>query len=199
MNTGEKIAFLRKIKGLTQEQIAEILEVSRQSVSRWEINVAFPETEKLLKLSRILGCSIDFLLNEKETDEVCLKPNFSPEEAYRLLKDCGYFFVATDSGGKPNQRPMGMLYCDGKKLYIGSDRRKRIYAEIMENPNISIASYSLSARRCVRVTGEAFEETSVDIHNAMKDFFPMLKQKYTADNDYFFVIIGVNISSIEIE
>ena len=36
MRTGEKIAFLRKKKGFTQEQMAEILEVSRQSVSRWE-------------------------------------------------------------------------------------------------------------------------------------------------------------------
>lgn len=199
MNIGEKIAFLRKRKGLTQEQLAEILEVSRQSVSRWEINIAFPETEKLLKLSRLLECSIDFLLNDKDTDDLDFKPNFSVEEAYRLLTGCGYFFVATDSSGKPNQRPMGMLYCDGKRLYLASDRRKKLYSEIMENPNISIASYNPSARRSVRVIGEAVEETSIEIYNAMKDYFPMLKQKYSSDNEYYFVIIGLNILSIEIE
>lgn len=199
MNIGEKIAFLRKRKGLTQEQMAEILEISRQSVSRWEVNIAFPETEKLLKLSRLLGCSVDFLLNEKETDEVCLQPSLSIEEAYRLIKGCGYFFVATDAGGKPNQRPMGMLYSDGKRLYIATDRRKKLYSEIKENSNISIAGYNLSVRRCIRILGEAFEETSIEIHNTMKELFPMLKQKYSSGNDIYFVTIGVNISSIEIE
>lgn len=63
MTTGEKIAALRKEKGITQEALAERLRVARQSVSRWEMDAAFPETEKLMKLSRILECSIDFLLN----------------------------------------------------------------------------------------------------------------------------------------
>ncbi len=63
MTTGEKIAALGKEKGITQEALAERLRVARQSVSRWEMDAAFPETEKLMKLSRILECSIDFLLN----------------------------------------------------------------------------------------------------------------------------------------
>ena len=61
MTTGEKIAVLRKKKNLTQEQLSEILKVSRQSVSRWEMDTAFPETEKLIKLSKLLDCSIDYL------------------------------------------------------------------------------------------------------------------------------------------
>ena len=64
MTTGEKIAMLRKGKGITQEQLAEILGVARQSVSRWEMDLAFPETEKLIRLSKLFSCSIDFLLNE---------------------------------------------------------------------------------------------------------------------------------------
>ena len=70
MNTGEKIALLRKRKELTQEQLAEILGVSRQSVSRWEMNMAFPEVEKCIRLSRLLECSIDFLLNENDEEEL---------------------------------------------------------------------------------------------------------------------------------
>ena len=66
MTTGEKLATLRKRKGITQEQLAEILQVSRQSVSRWEMDAAFPETEKLVKLGKLLGCSIDFLLDENQ-------------------------------------------------------------------------------------------------------------------------------------
>lgn len=43
MTTGEKLALLRKKKGMTQEELAEALQVSRQSVSRWEMDAAFPE------------------------------------------------------------------------------------------------------------------------------------------------------------
>ena len=64
MTTGEKLALLRKKKGMTQEELSEALQVSRQSVSRWEMDAAFPETDKLIKLSRLFDCSIDFLLNE---------------------------------------------------------------------------------------------------------------------------------------
>lgn len=46
MTTGEKIAALRKSKGITQEELAEMLKISRQSVSRWEMDAVFPETEK---------------------------------------------------------------------------------------------------------------------------------------------------------
>lgn len=64
MTTGEKLALLRKKKGMTQEELSEALQVSRQSVSRWEMDAAFPETDKLIKLSKLFECSIDFLLND---------------------------------------------------------------------------------------------------------------------------------------
>ena len=199
MKTGEKITLLRKRKELTQEQMAEILGVSRQSVSRWEMNMAFPEIEKLIRLSRLLECSIDFLLNENDEEEVCVKTIPTVSEAYRFLRECGYFFLATDVEGKPSQRPMGMIYCDGKTLYIGTDRRKNLYSEVMANPYVSIASYNLHTRRWIRITGEAYEETSIDVYHAMQDSFPMLKQKYSSEEDIFFATLRVNISSIEIE
>lgn len=59
MTTGEKLAALRREKGLTQEQLAEALNVSRQSVSRWEMDAAFPETDKLIRLSRwVCECEV---------------------------------------------------------------------------------------------------------------------------------------------
>lgn len=93
MTTGEKVAVLRKKKGLTQEQVAEILNVSRQFVSRWEMDIAFPETEKLIKLSRILNCSIDFLLNNDLYEQES-KQNPYALECYNFIRECGYFFLA---------------------------------------------------------------------------------------------------------
>lgn len=65
MTIGEKITKLRKEQNLTQEQLADILKVSRQSVSKWERNVAYPDTEKLIRISKIFECSLDYLLKDE--------------------------------------------------------------------------------------------------------------------------------------
>lgn len=65
MKLSEKILELRKKKGLTQEELAEICGVSRQSISKWEADMALPETEKLLILSRIFQVSLDVLLKDE--------------------------------------------------------------------------------------------------------------------------------------
>lgn len=69
MTTGEKLQSLRKQNNYTQEELAEIMNVSRQSISKWESDIAFPETEKLIALSKLYHCSIDYLLNP-ENEEV---------------------------------------------------------------------------------------------------------------------------------
>ena len=64
MKIGEKIAEARKKKNLTQEQLAELMAVTRQTVSRWESNLAYPEMEKVVKLASLLKVSCDYLLND---------------------------------------------------------------------------------------------------------------------------------------
>ncbi len=70
MTTGEKISALRKKYGYKQEELAELLGVSRQAVSRWESDCAFPETEKLLKMSKLFDCSVDYLLKYDAAESV---------------------------------------------------------------------------------------------------------------------------------
>ena len=62
MSMGQKIQNLRQSKGLSQEQLAEKLDVSRQSVSKWESGAARPETEKLIALADLFGVTTDYLL-----------------------------------------------------------------------------------------------------------------------------------------
>jgi len=69
MKTGEKISKLRKENNYSQEQLAEILDVSRQSVSKWESDISFPETDKLIQMSKIFNCSIDYLLKDDVDEE----------------------------------------------------------------------------------------------------------------------------------
>lgn len=65
MTLGDKLAKLRRENNYTQEQLADILGVSRQSVSKWESDLAYPETEKLLRLGKLYGCSMDHLLKDE--------------------------------------------------------------------------------------------------------------------------------------
>ena len=65
MTFGEKLQKLRARAGLSQDQLAELLDVSRQSVSKWERNEAMPEAEKLVRISRQFGVSTDYLLLEE--------------------------------------------------------------------------------------------------------------------------------------
>lgn len=73
MNIGNKLQKLRKNKGLSQEELADILRVSRQSISKWEQDIAYPETDKLIKLAAYYNITIDSLLIE-DYNEKQIKP-----------------------------------------------------------------------------------------------------------------------------
>ena len=62
MSLGENLQFLRKRDNITQEQLAEKLDVSRQSVSKWESDTTYPEMDKLIQLCQMFHCSMDDLV-----------------------------------------------------------------------------------------------------------------------------------------
>lgn len=65
MTLGDKLSKLRKEANYTQEQLAEVLSVSRQTISKWENDIAYPETDKLIRISELFDCSLDYLLKDK--------------------------------------------------------------------------------------------------------------------------------------
>ena len=69
MTFGEKLLRLRKEGGLSQEELAEKLGVSRQAVSRWENEGVLPDCGNLLELSRLFGVSTDYLLHDDYQSE----------------------------------------------------------------------------------------------------------------------------------
>lgn len=68
MSLGTNIQFYRKKKSLTQEGLADIMGVSRQTVSKWESDSAYPETDKLVILSEQFGCTLDALIKGDAED-----------------------------------------------------------------------------------------------------------------------------------
>lgn len=85
MTFGEKLSKSRKENNYTQEQLADILGVSRQTISKWESDIAYPETDKLIKIGKLFKCSMDYLLNDNITEKNGLL--FSKKRnSYRYIK-----------------------------------------------------------------------------------------------------------------
>ena len=85
MNFSEKIYTLRKERGLSQEQLAEELNVSRQAISKWESGRAVPETEKLLVISEYFGVSLDYLMKDSNELQRAQPNTVSPTSSHHLL------------------------------------------------------------------------------------------------------------------
>lgn len=78
MTLGKKLQLLRKRNGLSQEQLADKLNVSRQAISKWELDAALPDTANVIALSRLFDVSTDYLLKddmEIPIENVAKKPS----------------------------------------------------------------------------------------------------------------------------
>ena len=95
MTFGEKVQSLRKQKGMSQEELAEKLSVTRQTISKWELDQSTPDLEFIAQLSDILGATTDYLIknvseesaeniNEKSNaDDKAPRPDISSQEKVR--------------------------------------------------------------------------------------------------------------------
>ncbi len=138
MTVGEKIYNLRTAKDISQEQLAEMLEVSRQSVSKWEAGQALPQIDKIITLCRFFNISADELLSEDFAVNPFLKTekpknryfgtdgfrgeaniNLTSEQAYKVGRFLGWYYSSVLSGCTNfNYRP---------RIVIGKDTRLSSY------------------------------------------------------------------------
>ena len=132
---GKKIASLREVAGLSQEELAEALEVSRQSVSKWEMGQALPGIHKILKMAELFSVTTDELL--RDTVEVARlgkpqKPghyfgtdgfrgeagvSLTSMQAYRVGRFLGWYY-GSPLAGRRGHRP---------RIVIGKDTRRSSY------------------------------------------------------------------------
>ncbi len=148
MTLGDKLSRLRKENNFTQEQLAEILGVSRQAVSRWESDAAFPETEKLIRISDLYGCSLDYLLRKDMDHDRQEQPQLPPQQ-----KDAADALTFTlrlsDVREKKSERQLwGMpLYHAGRKargvIAVGFDAQGIVAIGFMARGIISFGLLSV--------------------------------------------------------
>lgn len=88
MSLGTNIQFLRKLNKLTQEQFAERMGISRQTVSRWEADEVMPELNKLVEICTIFSCKLDELVREdmSSKDEIYSEVEIRKVQAFRMAR-----------------------------------------------------------------------------------------------------------------
>ena len=97
MTIGKRIAALRREKNLKQDDLAQMLEVSPQAVSKWENDQTCPDISLLPKLAKILGVSVDELLSGKQETQPVV--TLVPEDQRKDIKDMMLRIVVDSSDG----------------------------------------------------------------------------------------------------
>lgn len=139
MSIGNKIADARKKRNLTQEQLAELLKVTRQSISRWESDQTYPDMDKIVFLSEILNVTCDYLLTDNVRSQEEGK-DFSRSAITRLLFNAKGKRVKLVFYEDVKDNDLGSKECvikdfDGQWMYVQYKKRKA-----MEVKLISISS-----------------------------------------------------------
>ncbi len=98
MSLGNNISFLRKQKKFTQEQLADRMSVTRQTVSRWESDEVVPELDRLVELCGIFACKLDTLVREELSDQSGI---YSEVRMERIapFKMASYVIISQDPEG----------------------------------------------------------------------------------------------------
>lgn len=126
MSLGKNIQYLRKQKKITQEQLAEMMSVSRQTISRWEADEIVPELNKLIALSDMFSCKLDALIREdmNACDEIYSEITIRHVDAFRMAR---YVMITPNPEDDVNAYMenwagrAGLLACKPDAMLIGWD------------------------------------------------------------------------------
>ncbi|MBP5170412.1 MAG: helix-turn-helix transcriptional regulator [Oscillospiraceae bacterium] len=160
MSFSENLQAIRKKNQLSQEELAELLGVSRQAVSKWELGEGYPEVEKLLLISKKLNVSLDSLMTGsipgddiRETGRAGMIRIISPNEG--VIMDTAKVTRSQEFRGGKNSPKYALFASDGKEMsfwgaqntllgwYRNLDDVNKEIKEIRKAMDTGLASYEL--------------------------------------------------------
>lgn len=158
MAFGENLKLIRKEKGISQEELADLLDVSRQAVSKWEQGAGYPEVETLLLLSKKLDVSLDSLMAESSASEnhACSKNAgtisiFSYD--HKSIVPCSKILSSNQFKAKPDEPQYALFGVEGSSIwgehstvlgwYESEDNIKQEMKEIKQAMEKGLSSYEL--------------------------------------------------------
>ena len=121
MNFGERLKQIRANQGLSQEQLAEKIGVSRQAITKWETNRGLPDVENMIILAEIFKVTLDELILQRANEQDPKTELFESETVYDI--DCEKHFDIRIG----NARKVCVQGCDDEKVHI------KLQSEVLEN------------------------------------------------------------------
>ncbi len=194
MEFNEKLQNLRKQKGLTQEELAEALYVSRTAISKWESGRGYPSIDSLKEIAKFFSVTIDELLSSDEVLSIAEEDNKQKEKQLKSLVfglldiSVLMFFFLPFFGQKAQETVQGvsLLLLNGIAQYL-----KIVYNSIV----ISIIAYgilTLALQNCQKVFWLRNKEKISLILNAVSVLlFIVSSQSYAGAFLFIFLIIKV--------
>ncbi len=141
MTLGSKIQKLRKSRSLSQEAFADIMNVSRQSVSKWELDQTYPEINKLIEIADYFGVSLDDLLRDNADSTESIQCMNKEQASQTEVPDKGY-----EENGNITNNNSNIIPVKGKALlFLAILFVFILYGSLTGNYNALIAYISSSA------------------------------------------------------
>ena len=185
MEFNEKLQELRKRKGLTQEELAQALYVTRAAVSKWESGRGYPNIDSLKAIAKFYSVTIDELLSGGEVLAIAEEDQRQNEARMRerifALLDCGaamlFFLPLLRQGSEGAVQAVSLLALDGTALYL----KAAYWAVVMGMAAWGVLSFALR--------GRGRQSVSVALNAAGALLFIVSLQPYAATLLFVFLAI----------
>jgi len=102
------------------------------------------------------------------------------QEVIDFLKKAGTYYLATVEGDQPRVRPFGTAHEFGGKLYIQTSKLKPCSQQMAANPKVELCAMAGDA--WIRIEATAVNDDAIEVKQSMLDAYPMLKDRYTAED-----------------
>jgi uncharacterized pyridoxamine 5'-phosphate oxidase family protein len=112
------------------------------------------------------------------------------KEVQEFLKEAGVYYLATVENNKPKVRPFGTIEIFEEKLYIQTGKKKEVYKQIENNPNVEICAFKDG--KWIRLSGELVPDDRVEAKKDMLDKNPSLRGMYNENDDNTIVLYFKN-------
>ena len=116
------------------------------------------------------------------------------KEVQEFLKEAGVYYLATVDNGKPKVRPFGTIEIFEDKLYIQTGKKKAVYKQILNNPNVEICAFIDG--KWIRVSGELVPDDRIEAKKDMLDKNPSLRSMYNENDDNTIVLYFKNAKAV---
>ena len=116
------------------------------------------------------------------------------KEVREFLKEAGVYYLATVEGNKPKVRPFGTIEIFEDKLYIQTGKKKAVYKQILDNPNVELCAFKDG--KWIRLSGELVPDDRVEAKKDMLDKNPSLRGMYNENDDNTIVLYFKNAKAV---